>query len=349
MPANWVEHFLLPLVAGGSVEVGPPLGNATVSTILAAAEHGAPQALERARHKVAASLVADSPLYTLNEEDVRLGLVMHNLCCLQHPRIRRLSPRRRAEIHACARALLSEVPSIDSQAALIRRHTLTHRIGTIARLDTKIQFWLGEREFLGRPPPSRMMKWPRLRRVAVESQTHLLSQLLDEADRALLAALRQASPLHSLLTLSSEGEFADAVRSLRFSAIARAAVNAHRADIAKLAPLLARWTCALVQKKSAAARLAVQYLCHLHLVSLCESELGDVGDPRFTGLQDYAALFVAALDCRLVPAAATAVRPMELQLERYAASCRRLAGGRGLELTKLMAEAMMPAAPRASP
>src|SRR4051812_29938833 len=111
-PPPFVSRFLLPLVKGGTLHVGRPLGERALAAMAAAfrpgrrrvlsledmAEEDALAELARLRHGRARALLVEATLPPLDESALRLGIAVHNLLALMHPALERRNLERRQEL-----------------------------------------------------------------------------------------------------------------------------------------------------------------------------------------------------------------------------------------------------------
>jgi len=172
MARSFVSSFLLPLVRGGRLHVGRPLGPRAVERLgrlaSSVAEDEAAHALAVSRRAVAARFLRAAASPPLDEATLRLGATVHDLLVLVHPAIDGPTvARRQARIAAAAQALAS-LGAPASAVEAVNRHSLLARLAEIARTDSTVTFWLGRETFVGRVPPPRVTALPTLRRVRVD-------------------------------------------------------------------------------------------------------------------------------------------------------------------------------------
>src|SRR5262245_57168353 len=169
-PDQFAAQFLRPLVAGGTLHVGAPLGRVGLERLREASLDGAVEAdIADARGAVASTLLVDPIPPRLDAEALRLAVALHDLLFLFHPRADALTVRdRRLEEVAQFAAALADLPSTKDADALVARHTMLHLLPSLGRTDVQVSFWVGKREFHGEEPPRRLVAWPNLRRVRQE-------------------------------------------------------------------------------------------------------------------------------------------------------------------------------------
>jgi hypothetical protein len=175
------ETFLAPLVLGGEVRPGRPLGARAALAI------GAEPTLtnidlvahvELARTRVARRLVPIDRVEKPTAEEWALGCALHDLVQAAHPgfdaTFRRSGPRR---LLGLVEATLERVSSPRSVGEGLSRHTWFSRLFQLERIDTKVSWWVGSGTFLGESPPTRLTAWPELRRVHVEKTPRTIMDL----------------------------------------------------------------------------------------------------------------------------------------------------------------------------
>ena len=201
---RFVSGFLLPLVRGGALRVGRPLGPAALARLgvdALAFEPEAALALGESRRALAARLVAPAEPPPLDESTLRLGAALHDLLALGHPGLAGpgsgLRQRRVAEV---ALELASMGPPASAREAA-NRHSLLARLADIVRVDRTVHFWLGRQVFVGRTPPWRVTAMPALRRVRVDrtDRSWLREIGVPAVARRAFLSLNEASPLGEAL------------------------------------------------------------------------------------------------------------------------------------------------------
>lgn len=212
MPRSFVSQFLLPLVRGGALHVGRPLGERAVARLLALAATGGPTdaagivpdpflALAAARRELAARYLPTLAAPPLDEVTIRLGAALHNLLALGHPDLAGPSlARRQARIAESALALAAAAPPLSARET-VNRHSLLARLPEIVRVDSTVRFWIGRQTFVGQTPPRRVTALPALRRVRVDrTRRSWLREIgIPAVGRRAFLALNAASPLGEAL------------------------------------------------------------------------------------------------------------------------------------------------------
>lgn len=198
---DFLSDFLLPLVRGGTVHVGRPLGPRAVERSLALVTEEQARELARLRRAAAAEILSDAAAPLLDQTTIRLGAAVHNLLALSHPGLEGpRSERRQARIGEAA-AGLADVGPPRTEREAVDRHTLLARLPDMTRSDHTVHFWVGRRSYVGRPPPARIVALPRLRGVRVETvrRTWLREIGVPGPGRKALLLLHLASPLGEAL------------------------------------------------------------------------------------------------------------------------------------------------------
>jgi hypothetical protein len=232
---RFFSHFLLPLVRGGEIQIGAPIGPGVLPYFFEAfPSNGADAAdLLVARQAIAADVLPESLPPRLTEDDVRVGAALHNLLYRTHPdldSVRASRARRRAAEWAAA--ALDEAHEPEGRRELLERHTLVAPLFRTTRVDTVLYNWSYRYRFFGREPPARFRAWPTVRRIREEKVETAFSELsFDAAGVGLLVQTMQRSPLTALVTptraLPSFAWNHDMVVALRDEAVCRAVTYAH--------------------------------------------------------------------------------------------------------------------------
>jgi hypothetical protein len=241
MARRFVAEFLLPLVRGGALRVGRPLGPGTVARVIeriARASRDATDdeaealtALGDGRRLCSGRLLPTAVAPPLDAVSVRLGAALHDLLALAHPDLAGPGLGRRQEQIAAAALELASVGAPASAREAVNRHALLARLPEIVRVDRTVRFWLGRQTFVGRTPPGRIMALPSLRRVRVERQSRgwLREIGIPAVGRRAFLALNVASPLGEALDplrLDPPLGWGRILPVLRFPVLARAVAGA---------------------------------------------------------------------------------------------------------------------------
>ena len=366
--AQWLHHFVLPLVAGGDVRVSHVVGARELKLLLENdfLRDESAQRIAEARHAIASELVLTPPEPTLDEEALRLAGAMQNLLFLMHPGTQAPSVRRRRlrAVSAYATELatlpLPDVELDDSRTVarvLAERHSMLHHLFDLGRDDVRVSFWVGKREFHGAEPPSRLLKWPELRRVREERWrvTVVGEAMSDPLMKPIVTALLTSSPLTDLFEpsrLEPRFDLGALARWLRLPEVARAVADRWLA--AGLPQVAGAYTAALMAlyndkepRARQAAKTATAFACHVQLLSL----VGDRAPTRDhlielqgqvqaqPGLRDFYGLFAAAQRVGIGRPPDIARDPrLRADVDAYASACAQLVGtDRLLELVGVMA------------
>jgi hypothetical protein len=227
----FVSTFLLPLVQGGKIHVGRPLGPRAVERLkrlLGGVPAGADpiSMLATCRRAVAMRFLRGAAPPPLDETSLRLGAALHDLLALGHPALEGRGAERRQERIAGAALALATLPPPTSETEAVNRHSLLGRVPEIVRSDSTVHFWLGRQSFVGRSPPRRVTALPGLRRVRVEvtKRAWLREIGIPAAARPAFLALNVASPLGEALDplrLEPPLAWSRILPVLRFPALAR--------------------------------------------------------------------------------------------------------------------------------
>jgi hypothetical protein len=244
VPRRFVSEFLLPLVKGGPLHIGRPLGPRAVDRLiggilgstegnegavelLPAAERQALIELARYRRQRIAELMPAAEAPALDAVTLRLGAALHNLLALGHPEIAGRGVESRQDRIATAAATLAAAGAPRSAREAVSRHSLLARLPEIVRSDRTVHFWVGRRTFVGRVPPRRITALPKLRNVHVDlvRRTWLREVGIPAVGRPAFLALNLASPLGEALDplrLEPPLAWSRVLAVLRFPALCRA-------------------------------------------------------------------------------------------------------------------------------
>jgi hypothetical protein len=290
------EDFLAPLVLGGEVRPGRPIGSRGALELGAGrviADGDLLSRVQLGRTRIARRLAPVDPL----EEgptpcEWALGATLHDVVQAAHPGLdtplRRIVPVRLLKL---AEATLARIPPPRSVGEALARHSWFARLFEMERTDTTVSWWVGSRAFLGETPPARLATWPDLRRVRIEKLAHTITELpgaggaVDLGDFAgSLKRFLAKTPLTDLATCHRDAPvFAwghetlglvatDAGRTLATRAFAHAPKGAVDAS-------LGRATRALVEARAwRAAGIACDVLAERALAE-AETSLGDAEPP----------------------------------------------------------------------
>jgi hypothetical protein len=195
------EHLLRPLVLGGKVTLMRPLGAELESAIAELPEPVGAEALsqiEFARVRRVRSLTPLDRCAAPNASDWRLLACLHDLLQATHPS---LGSHANQKLLANVEARLSLIPPVANVHEALMRHSLFARVLEIARVDTKVSYWVGSATYLGTPVPKRLTAWPELRRVKQDVTRRDAADLLNsEQGLRLLVQLLHKTPLTDFAT-----------------------------------------------------------------------------------------------------------------------------------------------------
>ena len=287
---DFLDSFVLPLVAGGTVHVGRPVTMAELDHFESDLPHASVPmvAIDEARANVLAELVVRPPALVLERDELSLAAGLHNMLFLAHPSTDSwlvTKGARRRVLDAIA-AMVGQ-PMTRHRRRVLARHALLHNVFDVSRTDVKVSWWTGNAQFYGQEPPSRLVLWRSVRRVREESSTATYDQLLSSDEVApVMATLLRRSPLTQLLASHPQApplHWEDAVFLLRDNELARAvayhATLPGDATAALAAP--ARFAAAFEQMLERGpvlddVRAVIGFLIHLSaLVAMSEMRLRD--------------------------------------------------------------------------
>jgi hypothetical protein len=211
---------MAPLVLGGELRPGRPIG-ARLALSLGEWAGGfdvdadlvSQVALGRIR--VARRLAPVDVLPPPTAAEWALAAALHDLLQATHPGLDSAF-RRRVPDELCTMVdeTTERVPTPVDVGEALARHTWLSRVFEVARTDTTVSFWVGEQTFIGTPPPDRLMLWPDLRRVRVQSAVRSLLELPSGG-----GALREERFVTSLATWLSRSPLTDISTCARSSPV----------------------------------------------------------------------------------------------------------------------------------
>jgi hypothetical protein len=210
----FVRHFAAPLVGGGTLRIGMPIGERELRFFTSgiAVESEATAAIIDARDRVAGEIAVRPPVLPPIDHDetaMRLLAATHNVLVLWHPALRAglIARRARLRIRDFTQRLVESIPPARDAREAISMHSVLWNLPRVRRVDRTVRFWAGTRRFVGQAPPRRLVAFPRLRRVSVdeEERTLLADASADPpasargvSDEPIVAALLARSPITDL-------------------------------------------------------------------------------------------------------------------------------------------------------
>lgn len=226
---EFLERFVLPLVAGGALHIGKPIDEDRLTEFEKNLAHASVPliAIDEAREVVMSRLVVSPPAILFDVDELSLAAAVHNLLYLCHPDAESwtVSDSARAKVVASAQKFAAR-PRTGNRNRVLARHALLHNFFDISRTDVKVSWWTGSTTFYGQSTPKRLLRWGNMRRVRQEESTVGFRDLFVGADvAAVIGTLLRRSPLSQLL-LKSPGaphvHWEDLVFLLRDAELARA-------------------------------------------------------------------------------------------------------------------------------
>ncbi len=196
---QFLGGFVLPLLGGGSVCVGPPLRQRDHEEWVGDVMRGGTQ-LEYLRQRRAQELTPHPTLPEPDDEELSLWMGLHNTLAFDHPDRARLWSRASVwrRVEGATRTLLT-LPFPASVGASVARHVSVGAFMQAQRTDALLTNATGEHRFAGQDPPRRrFFGGPIPGTVRRETRPWLGLSHAPEAARLIDDALR-ASPLTCLL------------------------------------------------------------------------------------------------------------------------------------------------------
>jgi|GEM_PF-479075 len=189
--------FLAPLVVGGAMTPGHPIGGEAAFSL---AESDHPSAdidlrahVDLARVRRARALVPIDRFDGIDGRSWVLAAALHDLVLTAHPDLAKTfqsdNPKK---LLAVVLATLEKVPPTQTPGEALARHTLFARTLEISRTDRAVSWWTGKAQFLGEEVPARLTAWPEFRKVHIDEQRRPLVTLPGHGGRVDPTAFREA-------------------------------------------------------------------------------------------------------------------------------------------------------------
>jgi hypothetical protein len=174
-------HFMAPLVLGGELRPGRPIGGKNALLLFENADVVDKELLSHVdlgRIRLARRLVPIDRLEPPSPAEWALAAAAHDLVQSAHPEMagvfRGSAPSRLLKV---VELTLARIPAPAHVGEALGRHTWFARLLELQRTDTSVSFWVGKRTYLGEDPPARLLAWPELRRVQIDKTPHPLVDL----------------------------------------------------------------------------------------------------------------------------------------------------------------------------
>ncbi|MCA9636001.1 MAG: hypothetical protein KC420_08230 [Myxococcales bacterium] len=160
--SEFLDAFVLPLLGGGEVQVGPPLRGEDVAAMASELGQRPIPDLEHLRLQRAQAVVAEPVLEEAGADEVALWAALHNVLLFDHPERERVWTRRITwrRLEAGTRTLLALGQPATFEDALAR-HTAVGAFLDLVRHDIVILTLEGEERYEGQPLPRRRLRYGR--------------------------------------------------------------------------------------------------------------------------------------------------------------------------------------------
>jgi len=226
---DFMSNFVVPLVAGGKLNVGRPIDHNELRTFEDNLGHATVPLIEvdEARAVVLSQLIVRPPALVFDSDELHLAAAIHNLLFLAHPRTDSwmITESGQRKVLDSAIAFAAR-PMTNNRTRLLARHALLHNLFDVSRTDVKITWWTGSSEFHGQRPPGRLLRWKSVRNVREEFTIASYEVLLGTIEASpVVASLLRRSPLTHLLSVGRNGpplHWEDAAYLLRDPELSRA-------------------------------------------------------------------------------------------------------------------------------
>jgi hypothetical protein len=313
MDRRFVSKFVLPLLKGGRLHVGRPVGWSAVALAGAAGglrgqdEARAAAEVARLRQACAAGLAPDCEPPALDESSLRLAAAAHNLLLLGHPEIAG-RPRDQERVADLAQALARLGPPADlCQAAA--RYSLVARLPEVVRVEHQVRMgpsWLRfELRATGGSPGVAMRALARMSATPVTSRRRNWWKEIGFptcAERAIEELFRACPLLEAMdpLRLHPPLSWRRILPVLRFPALGRVVagrvleLGIESAGSALVMALMRFGSAGEADAAPGSAQeiaFAIRFLAHVHWLHILFA-----GGRSLASSSDFAALLVAAAD-----------------------------------------------------
>jgi hypothetical protein len=226
---DFMSNFVVPLVAGGQLTVGRPIGHNELRTFEDNLGYATQPLVEvdEARTVVLSELVVRPPALVFDADELNLAAAIHNLLFFSHPRTDSWMITQSGQRKVLETAIaFAARPATTNRTRLLARHALLHNLFDVSRTDVKVSWWTGSAEYFGQRPPKRLARWKAVRRVREEQTVVSYDELLGTVEASpVVASLLRRSPLTHLLSLGRDGpplHWEDAAHLLRDPELSRA-------------------------------------------------------------------------------------------------------------------------------
>ena len=311
MPRRFVSHFILPMVKGGRLHVGRPVGQPALASVRQRLslqpEARAVAELARLRQLCAAGFVPDADPLPLDEVSLRLAAAAHNLLLLGHPEI---AGRHQEEVGLAALAQeLADLGPPAGQGEAVARYSLLARLPEVVRVEHQVHVgpsWLPfEMRATGHLPSAAMRALARLTSTPLASHRRSWWKEIGfpaSADGAIETLFRACPLLEAMdpLRLHPPLSWRRILPVLRFPALGRVVagrvveLGSEPASSALAMALLRFGSAGETDAAPASAEeiaFAIRFLAHVHWL---HQLFGTGGEPAAGS--DFAALLAAAAD-----------------------------------------------------
>ncbi|HEY4117125.1 MAG TPA: hypothetical protein VGM56_04695 [Byssovorax sp.] len=269
------EHVLGPLVLGGELHLTRPFG-ATLALKFAKGRELANLelrlALDVARVRRARLLAPVDTVKPVDASSFALVAALNDLLqATNHELAGPLTRGRHRRLVANVVAVCERVPPPRDVGSALARHATFARTLDVVRTDSTVAWWTGSARFRGQPAPPRLLAWPSLRQVTVDSRKVTLGSMAagigalsaDEFEAALALWLTR-SPLTDIATATrATPQFAWSASTLALIAVAPGRSLAYRAMARQPGPaamaVLARAAKGIPDARAAARRLVESF------------------------------------------------------------------------------------------
>jgi hypothetical protein len=168
-------------------------------------------AVDAARLRRARALCALDLVPELDTTQWAMAAALNDLLQVTNDELSSFATRsRHGALLSATRRLCEALPPPSDLGQALGRHATFGRLLGLSRSDARVSWWTGSSVFRGREPPTRLQRWPRLRRVEVQHDRVPLVSMAEWAPvdageyLATIGALLRCSPLTDLATVARQ-------------------------------------------------------------------------------------------------------------------------------------------------
>ena len=167
------EELIGPLVVGGTIELQRPFGAKlaiSLGTARRIVDNELNYQIETARLRVARSIVAVDIMPELDPGEWALAAGLNDLLQATNHELSSFATRSRHKgLLEAVFEICEAIAPARTLGQAVARHATFSRALLVARVDKQVSWWTGSESYRGQQPSRRLLAWPELRRVRVQS------------------------------------------------------------------------------------------------------------------------------------------------------------------------------------